>query len=90
MLCTTVDHSGRWISLGIFLNLFLFIDADSMRLYFEKFGEVEDCVVMKDPVTGRSRGFGFLTFKDPRSVEEVVQLEHTLDGKIVSREHSPP
>ncbi|TPX68233.1 hypothetical protein SpCBS45565_g03232 [Spizellomyces sp. 'palustris'] len=62
----------------------------SMRAYFEKFGEVEDCVVMKDPATGRSRGFGFLTFKDSRSVEEVVQLEHTLDGKIIDPKRAIP
>ncbi|TPX61627.1 hypothetical protein PhCBS80983_g00928 [Powellomyces hirtus] len=63
---------------------------ESMRTYFEKFGEVEDCVVMKDPTTSRSRGFGFLTFKDPRSVEEVVQLEHTLDGKIIDPKRAIP
>ena len=61
-----------------------FVTIESMRTYFEKFGEVDDCVVMKDPSTSRSRGFGFLTFRDPRSVDEVLQLEHTLDGKIVS------
>ncbi|KAJ3149687.1 hypothetical protein HDU86_006864 [Geranomyces michiganensis] len=63
---------------------------ESMRTYFEKFGEVEDCVVMKDPATSRSRGFGFLTFKDPKSVEEVVQLEHTLDGKIIDPKRAIP
>ncbi|KAJ3131509.1 hypothetical protein HDU90_008252 [Geranomyces variabilis] len=63
---------------------------ESMRTYFEKFGEVEDCVVMKDPTTSRSRGFGFLTFKDPQSVEEVVQLEHTLDGKIIDPKRAIP
>ncbi|KAJ3051724.1 hypothetical protein HK097_007252 [Rhizophlyctis rosea] len=56
---------------------------ESLRKYFEKFGDVEDCVVMKDSSTNRSRGFGFLTFRETRSVEEVLQLEHTLDGKII-------
>ncbi|KAJ3019494.1 hypothetical protein HKX48_002027 [Thoreauomyces humboldtii] len=64
--------------------------AESMRSYFEKFGPVDDCVVMKDPATTRSRGFGFLTFRDPRSVEEVVQLEHTLDGKIIDPKRAIP
>ncbi|KAJ3050965.1 hypothetical protein HK097_008058, partial [Rhizophlyctis rosea] len=61
-----------------------------MRSYFEKFGDVEDCVVMKDPSTNRSRGFGFLTFRDPRSVDEVLQLEHTLDGKIIDPKRAIP
>ena len=33
--------------------------------------------------SGRSRGFGFLTFKDPRVVNTVMVKEHFLDGKIV-------
>jgi hypothetical protein len=39
---------------------------------------------MRDGVTGRSRGFGFLTFKDPKVVNVVMVKEHLLDGKLVS------
>lgn len=39
---------------------------------------------MRDSVTGRSRGFGFLTFKDAKTVNIVMVKEHFLDGKIVS------
>lgn len=38
---------------------------------------------MRDSATGRSRGFGFLTFKDPKTVNTVMVKEHFLDGKIV-------
>lgn len=38
---------------------------------------------MRDAATGRSRGFGFLTFKDPKDVNLVMVKEHHLDGKIV-------
>lgn len=40
-------------------------------------------MVMRDGVSGRSRGFGFLTFKDARTVNIVMVKEHYLDGKIV-------
>ena len=43
---------------------------------------------MRDGATGRSRGFGFLTFKDPKTVNVVMVKEHFLDGKIVG--HSDP
>lgn len=59
-------------------------NAESLRDYFTQFGEVLECTVMRDNNTGRSRGFGFLTFKDPKTVNIVMVKEHFLDGKIVS------
>lgn len=56
----------------------------SLRDYFSQFGEVVECTVMRDGATGRSRGFGFLTFRDPKCVNVVMVKEHQLDGKIVS------
>lgn len=41
---------------------------------------------MRDGPTGRSRGFGFLTFRDPKTVNTVMVKEHELDGKLVSVE----
>ena len=38
---------------------------------------------MRDGATGRSRGFGFLTFKDAKTVNTVMVKEHFLDGKLV-------
>ena len=41
-------------------------------------------MVMKDPTTKRSRGFGFVTFCDVASVEKVLDVgAHELDGKKV-------
>lgn len=61
--------------------------AESLRDYFSQFGEVVECTVMRDGATGRSRGFGFLTFRDPKTVNIVMVKEHQLDGKIVSCRH---
>ena len=38
---------------------------------------------MRDGATGRSRGFGFPTFRDAKTVNTVMVKEHYLDGKIV-------
>lgn len=59
--------------------------TESLRDYFSQFGEVVECTVMRDGATGRSRGFGFLTFRDPKTVNIVMVKEHQLDGKIVSQ-----
>lgn len=59
------------------------INIESLKEYFSQYGEVIECTVMRDGPTGRSRGFGFLTFKDPKTVNIVMVKEHYLDGKIV-------
>ena len=59
------------------------IPTDSLQSYFSQFGGVASSSIMRDP-TGRSRGFAFLTFEDPASVNAVMAKEHVLDGKIVS------
>lgn len=56
---------------------------EGLVLYFSKFGEVVDYTIMKDNNTGKSRGFGFLTFRDPKSVDEVIKTDHILDGKLI-------
>ncbi|XP_061559490.1 RNA-binding protein Musashi homolog 2 isoform X11 [Phycodurus eques] len=57
---------------------------DSLRDYFSKFGEIRECMVMRDPTTKRSRGFGFVTFTDAASVEKVLaQQHHELDSKTI-------
>lgn len=42
---------------------------------------------MRDNMTGRSRGFAFLNFVDPKAVNTVMVREHYLDGKVVSLLH---
>lgn len=77
----TTDRTLRDFSLFEILMLTELIE--SLKEYFSQFGEVQECTVMRDGATGRSRGFGFLTFTDPRTVNIVMVKEHYLDGKIV-------
>ena len=57
-----------------------------MREYFSNYGEIVELQIMLDHVTGRSRGFGFVTFDSEEAVEKIFvdgQL-HELGGKQVS------
>ncbi|XP_045119935.1 heterogeneous nuclear ribonucleoprotein 27C-like isoform X10 [Portunus trituberculatus] len=57
---------------------------ESLQRYFGQYGEVIDCVVMKNNETGRSRGFGFVTFADPNKVDAVLKSgPHELDGRTI-------
>ena len=51
---------------------------------FSKYGEIVDSIVMKNPETGNSRGFGFVTYKENSAAENAVNSgSHRIDGKIV-------
>ncbi|CAG7835252.1 unnamed protein product [Allacma fusca] len=64
---------------------------EKLRDYFSQFGAVTDVLVMKDPITQRSRGFGFITFSDPGTVPRVLAVPmHTLDGKRIDPKHATP
>ncbi|CAK4025012.1 RNA-binding (RRM domain) [Lecanosticta acicola] len=63
---------------------------ESLKNYFSQFGEVVECTVMRDGQTGRSRGFGFLTFKDPKVVNTVMVKEHQLDNKLIDPKRAIP
>ncbi|XP_020818618.1 RNA-binding protein Musashi homolog Rbp6 isoform X1 [Drosophila serrata] len=65
--------------------------SDKLKEYFNMFGSVTDVLIMKDPITQRSRGFGFITFQDPSTVEKVLKVPiHTLDGKKIDPKHATP
>nr|XP_009859402.1 heterogeneous nuclear ribonucleoproteins A2/B1 isoform X1 [Ciona intestinalis] len=65
--------------------------SEGFKQYFEGFGEVTDCVLMKDKETGVSRGFGFITFANPSSVNEVLKARpHTLDNKGIDPKPCTP
>lgn len=76
LLCCAV-----WVFSVMSLLFFL----ETLRNYFSQYGEVVDCVIMKDKTTNQSRGFGFVKFKDPNCVRTVLETKpHNLDGRNVS------
>ena len=64
--------------------------TDGLRLYFERFGEICDCVVMKDRSTGAPRGFGFVTYTSQTVADRVVHHRHVIDGKEVEAKPAVP
>uniref|UniRef100_A0A8C5K4A2 RRM domain-containing protein n=1 Tax=Jaculus jaculus TaxID=51337 RepID=A0A8C5K4A2_JACJA len=57
---------------------------DSLREHFEKWGTLTDYVVMRDPQTKRSRGFGFVTYSSVEEVDAAMCARpHKVDGHVV-------
>ncbi|KAG0626873.1 hypothetical protein M758_2G157700 [Ceratodon purpureus] len=55
----------------------------ALREAFEQYGEVEEACVITDKGTGKSRGFGFITFKHMDSAQRALkEPSKNIDGRI--------
>lgn len=64
---------------------------ETLKYYFEQYGELTDYVIMKYPDTMRSKGFGFVTFRDPEMLEGCLRSQpHKLDGKTIQLKRATP
>ena len=68
---------------------------DGLRQAFASYGEITEAKVITDRDTGRSRGFGFVTFsQDDNAKTAISKMDGTsLDGKTIkvneAQEKSP-
>jgi cold-inducible RNA-binding protein len=66
-------------------NLAWGTNTDRLREAFSAFGEVTDAIVMVDRESGRSRGFGFVTFSNEQQANDAVSRmnDQDLDGRRI-------
>jgi cold-inducible RNA-binding protein len=55
-------------------------DENMLRAAFDRFGEIEEVKVITDRNTGRSRGFGFVTFTEEKAAQDAVA---EMDGTML-------
>lgn len=54
----------------------------SLREFFEQFGDIEEAVVITDRQTGKSRGYGFVTMSDRAAAERACKDPNPIiDGR---------
>jgi hypothetical protein len=58
---------------------------DLLRSVFKEFGTISDLAILTDQGTGRSRGFGFVTFANRRDAARAVEQlnDSELDGRTI-------
>ncbi|XP_019151026.1 PREDICTED: glycine-rich RNA-binding protein-like [Ipomoea nil] len=58
----------------------------SLHDAFSSFGEVIESKIINDRETGRSRGFGFVTFKDEQAMKDAIEGMNgqSLDGRNIT------
>lgn len=53
----------------------------TLETYFSQYGPLDEAMIMKDRYTGKSRGFGFVSFKYAADASRVMSSEHQIDGR---------
>lgn len=57
---------------------------ESLKIYFEAIGPVQKCYVVKDTVTGKTRGFGFVIFSTDEGFKKALENPNlTIEGNAV-------
>ncbi|XP_031131171.1 glycine-rich RNA-binding protein-like [Ipomoea triloba] len=61
-------------------------NENSLHEAFSSFGEVLESKIINDRETGRSRGFGFVTFKDEQAMKDAIEGMNgqSLDGRNIT------
>jgi len=80
------DMDEKGVRNKVFIGGLSWDTSDSaFATYFSKFGEIKDAVIMRDKLTGGSRGFGFVTFASSSSVDKLIAAKDAveLDGRHV-------
>ena len=72
-------------------NLSYDTTTDSLKSAFAQAGEVVEAVVMSDKMTGRSRGFGFVTVEDADAAKAIEMWNYKdLDGRRIRVNEARP
>ncbi|GAV82150.1 RRM_1 domain-containing protein [Cephalotus follicularis] len=61
-------------------------DDQSLEQAFSSYGEILESKIINDRETGRSRGFGFVTFKDEKAMRDAIDGMNgqNLDGRNIT------
>ncbi|GFE54079.1 RNA recognition motif domain containing protein [Babesia ovis] len=57
--------------------------AETLRDHFGQYGTVVHSEIVADKTTGRSRGFGFVTFSNDDALKAVLATSHKIDNVVV-------
>jgi len=67
------------------------VNQESFRIFFSKFGSIHDSTLMMDRETGIHRGFGFISYSSPNTVEKVLASQPVvMNGQVLEVKKSTP
>lgn len=73
-------------------NLPFTVDSEKLKGLFSSYGEIEEATVISDKFSGRSKGFGFVTFKDDKEAEKAIKAmnDKEADGRKLKVNEARP
>jgi RNA recognition motif-containing protein len=73
-------------------NLAFSITQDALKEAFTSFGEIEEVTLVQDRETGRSRGFGFVTFVNDADADKALAEMNgkELEGRAIKVSEARP
>ena len=90
---STSSNNKNLIQRKMFIGgLHPLLTEESINKYFSQFGVIEKIIIMKDKLTGRSRGFGFIIFSEKETIDKILFHAncHFLYGKWVECKRAEP
>ncbi|CAM9112293.1 unnamed protein product, partial [Lampetra planeri] len=55
------------------------LSDDDIRSVFEAFGRIKSCMLLREPTTGRHKGYGFIEYDKPQSALDAVASMNLFD-----------
>ena len=73
-------------------NLSFSVTQEKLKELFESFGDIEEAIVISDRFSGRSKGFGFVTFTDKKDADKAIEDMNgkEIDGREIKVNEARP
>ena len=88
--CTTTQSADPDNNRLVILGLSLYTTEQELRKEFSKFGPLEEVKIVRDGISGRSRGFAFTYFKSSKDAKTAKEAMNgrVIDGRRIQIEFS--
>ena len=73
-------------------NLPFSVEQEKLKELFASYGEIEEATVISDKFSGRSKGFGFVTFKNDEDAKKAIaeMTEKDIEGRKLKVNEAKP
>ena len=73
-------------------NLPFSVDQDGLKKMFESYGAITEATIISDRFSGRSKGFGFVTFEKDEDAQKAVSEmnEKEIEGRNIKVSEARP